>query len=208
MAGKRQQRHRAERREQRVRVERLAATLSAPSAPVVRGATWRGRTAAIAAAMLFVVTVERPAGASVLHPRPGDLFLAVWMSLFVAWLLCRLALWRVIADREGVYLRRLWSVKLLPWQLISRVELRRDGQLDFIGGGPDLAGGFFAPPWLTRITRRTGTGNAAADTLTAMARHSHLRPTAQVDRRGRGQGYVRWVIPLAVVLYAATELLR
>ncbi|MFI2211296.1 PH domain-containing protein [Streptomyces sp. NPDC020141] len=203
---RRRERRRAARGEQRIRVERLAATTAAPSEPLVRGATWRARTAAVVAALLFVVTVERPAGAGLAHPRPGDLFFAVWTSLFVAWLLCRLALWRVVADREGIHLRGLWSVRSLPWAAIGRVELRGDGRLDLISREPVAPAGCFAPLWLTRVVRAPGIGGPTADMLTAMAGHGGLRPTAGAGRRERGRGYVRWVIPLAAVLHVATVL--
>lgn len=110
-------------------------------------------------------------------------------------------MWRITADRSGVYLRRMWSTRFIAWSVIGRVEIRRDGLLEFIGPQRAPVAGLFMPPWLARLLRRPGTGGLTADTLTAMARHSHLRPAAQDPRPAGGLAFVRWAVPSAVILY-------
>ncbi|MGW3494141.1 hypothetical protein [Streptomyces sp. NPDC001020] len=205
----RAQRRRQARQERRARVERLAETMTAPEAPLVWGAGWRGKATGAALAVVLVALDYAPAGASLAHPQPGLLLRALWAWLVLAFPCCWLALWRITADRDGVYIRRMWATRFLPWSRIGHVEMRRDGQLGFIGPAaePKVAG-LFAPPWLSRLTGRVGTGAQAADTLTAMALHSHLRPTAQADRVLTVGGIVRWVILVAPVLYLAAGFLH
>ncbi|PZH21038.1 hypothetical protein C1I97_00520 [Streptomyces sp. NTH33] len=184
----------------------------APEVPLVWGAGWGARATAAVWCVVFVVLADLPAGASLAHPQPGPLISALWSSLIVGWLCSWLALWRITADRDGVYIRRLWSTRFLSWSTISRVEMRHDGQLEFFGPerpGKEPMVGLFSPPWLSRVVRRSGRrGLAAADTLTAMARHSHLRPTAQAERALIGSGLARWAVALAAGLYVAAAFLH
>lgn len=210
MRTDRAERRRQARGERRARVEQLAGTMAAPGVPLVWGAGWGGRGTAAVWCVVFVVLTDLPAGASLAHPQPGHLIAVLWALLVVGWPCSWLALWRITADRDGVYIRRLWSSRFLPWSVISRVEMRHDGQLEFFGPEKEPMAGLFAPPWLRRVVRRSGGGGgqAAADTLTAMTQHGHLRPTAQAERALIGSGLVRWAVPLAVGLYAAAEFLH
>lgn len=104
-----------------------------PSEPYVWRAGWPARVAAAGACLLFVVLAERPHGGTPADPRPGAVFFAVWTSLVVGWLCCRVGLWRTTADRDGAHIRRMWAVTFLPWSEIGRAELRRDGLLEFVG---------------------------------------------------------------------------
>ncbi|WP_141359384.1 PH domain-containing protein [Streptomyces sp. 6-11-2] len=202
----RAERRRQARKERRDRVEELAGAMTAPEVPLVWGAGWRGKTTAAVICVLFVTLFEHPAGAGLAHPRPGALIQALWTSLVVSFPCCWFALWRVTADRDGVHVRRLWSTRLLPWSTITRVEMRRDGQLEFFGRTPELIAGLFAPPWLSRVVR-SDRGSRAADTLSAMVLHGDLRPTARVERGPAGTGFAPWIILLGVVLYLAVEFL-
>ncbi len=173
--------------------------------PLVWRAGWPGWIAAAGAGMLFVAFVDRPPGASLAHPQPGALLFAVWTSVVAAWLCCRLCLWRITADRDGVYIRRLWTVKYLPWSVIGRVELRNDGLLEFFGPGVEPMAGLFMPPWGSRLSGHRGTGVRAADMLTVLALHAELRPRAQADRTLTGVAFARWALPLAVVLHVVAD---
>lgn len=206
MMGERRRRERHQRRrERRLRIAELAAGLEAPSAPLVWRAGWPGRIAATGAGVLFVALVDRPPGVSLAHPQPGALLFAVWTSVVAAWLCCRLCLWRITADRDGVYIRRLWQVKHLPWSVIGRVELRNDGLLEFFGAGVEPMAGLFAPPWASRLSGDRGSGVRAADMLTVLALHADLRPRAQAGRTLTGSAFVWWALPLAVVLHVVAE---
>ncbi|WP_445529626.1 PH domain-containing protein [Streptomyces cyslabdanicus] len=207
MRAGRAERRRQARKERRDRVEELAGSMTAPEAPLVWGAGWGGKMVSAVVCAVFVLLTEHPEGGSLTHPRPVGLVVSVWSSLFVGWACCWPALWRVTADRDGVYIRRLWSTRLLPWSTITRVEMRHDGQLEFFGRHtPEPMAGLFAPPWMSRVVR-SDRGSRAADTLSAMALHGDLRPTARVERRPTGTGIAPWVVLLAVVLYLAVELL-
>ncbi|MFI2431462.1 hypothetical protein [Streptomyces sp. NPDC018693] len=199
------ERRRQVRREQRARVEELAGTMTAPAEPLRWRAGWGGRIAGVLWCALFIWATEpseAPKGAVAL-------LFASWTSLVAGFVFCRLAMWRVTADRDGVFLRRFFSSVFLSWSVISRVELRKDGMLEFFGPGSarEPMGGFFQPPWLARITRLPGVGGQVADTLTAMAGHEHLRPTAQADPPAAGRAFIWWAVPLATVLYGAPLLL-
>ncbi|WP_073951504.1 PH domain-containing protein [Streptomyces kebangsaanensis] len=202
------ERRRQARRERRARVERLAGTMAAPEVPLVWGAGWGARVTAAVWCVVVVVVADHPAEAGLAHPRPGPLV----SSLVAGWICSWLALWRITADRDGVYIRRLWSTRFLPWSTISRVEMRHDGQLEFFGPGKpgkEPMAGLFSPPWLSRVLRRSdGRGQAAADTLTAMVRHGRLRPTVQAERALIGSGLVRWAVVLAAGLYGAAAFLH
>jgi hypothetical protein len=207
MTGDRSSRERR-RRGRRLRRDELAAVLKPPSAPLVWRARWPGRLTAIGSCVLFVTCVDRPPGGSLADPEPGPLFFAVWTSLVAAWLCCRLYLWRITADRDGVYIRRMWRVKYVSWSVIRRVELRHDGLLEFFGPGVEPMAGLFIPPWASRPGCRASTGAVAADTLTVMAQHARLRPLAQADRTMPGTAYARWALPLAAVLFAMADYLH
>lgn len=202
------ERRKQARREQRERVEELAAEMRAPEEPLVWRAGRQGRLVGLVWCLSFVALTDRPDGARLAHPDPGALFFAVWTSLVAAWIACRFSMWRITADRSGVYLRRMWSTRFIAWSVIGRVEIRRDGLLEFIGPQQAPMSGLFMPPWLARLLLRPGTGGLTADTLTAMARHSHLRPIAQAPHQAGGSAFVRWAIPLAIILYSAMETLR
>ncbi|MFF8382929.1 hypothetical protein [Streptomyces kanasensis] len=155
-----------------------------------------------------MASVHRPVGAGLARPEAGAFLFAVWTSLVLAWVVCRLALWRVTADRDGIHVRRMWSTRFLAWPVVGRVELRHDGLLEFFGPRGSTLAGTFAPPWLSRLTRRDCAGRQAADLLTAMSLHPHLRPAGQVSRRSARAGFVRWAVPLAVLVHSAPLLLR
>ncbi|MCZ9347593.1 PH domain-containing protein, partial [Streptomyces sp. TRM76130] len=87
------------------------------------------------------------------------MFFAVWTSLVAGWLCCRLGLWRLTADRDGVHIRRMWTVTFLPWSKIERVELRRDGMLEFVGPTRTPLAGLFLPSWADSPARRRGAGS-------------------------------------------------
>lgn len=202
----REQRRRDRRqRDRRLSRADLAAGLEAPSAPLVWGAGWPGRIAAAGAGVLFVVLVDHPPGVSLTHPQPGELLFAVWTSLVAAWLCCRLCLWRITADRDGVYIRRLWTVQHLPWSVIGRVELRNDGLLEFFGAKVEPMAGLFAPPSASRLSGLRGTGVRAADMLTVLVLNADLRPRAQADRTLTGVAFARWALPLVVVLHVVAD---
>ncbi|QOV37034.1 hypothetical protein IM697_00730 [Streptomyces ferrugineus] len=205
---RRSERRRQELRERSGRVEDLAATMAAPAQPLRWRSGWRGRVVGAVWCVLYVVLVDRPEGAGWAHPEPGALFFAAWTSLVAAWVFCRIALWRITADREGVFVRRMWSTRFLPWSRLGRVELRKDGMLEFLGVEGAPMAGFFQPPWLARITGRPGVGQHTADTLTAMARHGDLRPAARAARPAAGSALARWAVPVAGGLYVAGELLH
>ncbi|MEF9905833.1 hypothetical protein [Streptomyces sp. P9-A2] len=203
------ERRRQARRERRARVERLAGTMSAPEAPLVWGAGWGARGTAAVWCVMFVAVADHPAEAALAHPQPVASIFALWCSLVVGWICSWLALWRITADRDGVHIRRLWSTRFLSWSTISRVEMRHDGQLEFFGPEKEPMAGLFSPPWLSRVLRRSGgRGQTAADMLSAMVRHSRLRPTAQAERALIGSGLVRWAVALAVGLYGAAAFLH
>ncbi|MET9772710.1 PH domain-containing protein [Streptomyces sp. NPDC006367] len=201
MTTSRSERRRRAGRERRARQERLAARAVAPDRPLVWRAGRGGRIAGAACYLLFALYMAHPGPAT-----PGALFFAAWSSLVAAWVCCRLALWRVTADRDGVYVRRMWSTRFLRWSVISRVDLRHDGVLEFTGPESPLLTGMFAPPWLSRLTGRSeSAGEAAADTLTVMAAHEHLRPTAKSPSPTR-TGFALWAVPLGLTLLLTTAL--
>ncbi|MET9803562.1 PH domain-containing protein [Streptomyces sp. NPDC006368] len=199
---------RRERQERRLRIEELAAGMEAPSGPLVWRAGWIGGVTAAGWCVVFVAFVDRPAGGFLADPQPGPLFFAVWTSVVAAWVCCRLGMWRITADLDGVHIRRFWAVRYVPWSVIDRVELRRDGFLEFLGPGPVPMAGFFLPLWASRPLRRSSVGTQAADALTALSRRPDLRPKGQAGRAVTGGAFAWWTLPLAVALFAAAELLH
>ncbi len=192
------ERRRLVRRERRARRQELAAVLDAPQAPLTWRAGWRGKALGAVLCLVFVTLLEYPDGASLAHPRPSALVFALWTPLALAWFCCRLGVWRITADRDGVHVRRMWRTRFLAWSVIRHVELRHDGSLEFFGpSSPEPMAGSFAPAWLVRRTGR-GTGADAADLLTVMAEHPHLRPAEQAPPV---PGFARWAVPLAVALF-------
>ncbi|MBW5480361.1 hypothetical protein [Streptomyces bambusae] len=193
---------------QRDRVQALAATVEPPTEPLV----WRSGTTARIAAVLWCVTFAAltvpPVGGSLAAPDIGGLVFAVWTSLVAGWAACRVALWRVTADRDGVRVRRLWSTTFLSWSVISHVEARRDGLLEFVGPPGEPMGGLFRPPWLSRRLGLPDTLGEVADTLTAMALHPRLRAPAEADRALSGTPFARWAIPLGLLLCLARDLVH
>lgn len=125
-----------------------------------------GRLASLVWCLSFVAMTDRPDGASLAHPEPGDLFFAAWTSLVAAWIMCRFSMWRITADRSGVYVRRMWSTRFIAWSVIGRVVLRRDGLLEFLGPQESPMAGLFLPPWLARLSR-------SARQRWAHGRHAH-----------------------------------
>lgn len=168
-------------------------------------AGWLGRVAAAGWCVLFVEFVERPSGGALADPQPGAVFFAVWTSLVAGWLCCRVGLWRLTADRDGVHIRRMWTVTFLPWSKIERVDLRRDGLLEFVGTTRAPSAGLFPPPWAGRLARRRGAGARAAQVLTEMARRVDARPQVRAGRATVGSAFASRVVPLAAVLFIAAE---
>lgn len=147
-------------------------------------------------------------GGTPADPQPGAVFFAVWTSLVAGWLCCRLGLWRLTADRDGVHIRRMWTVTFLPWSRIERVELRRDGSLEFVGPTRAPLAGLFPPSWADGPTRRRGAGSRAAQALTRMARSADTRPTARAGRAATGSAFAFRAVPLAIALCLAAEYLH
>ncbi|MBD0840916.1 PH domain-containing protein [Streptomyces sp. TRM68416] len=114
----------------------------------------------------------------------GDRFFLAFGAFVWALTVGRLAAWHIVADADGVLLRRVLRVRRLPWDDIRDVWLRRDGTLEFSAGTdePVIAGGFL-PPVLHRRLRIPTAGQRTADHLTLMARHPELRP-ARVGAAG------------------------
>lgn len=161
------QRHRI--REQRLDV--LARETAQPAAPPSWHAGWGGRVLALLWCAQFLWLVVRPAAAETARPSPGDWIFLFCASLFATWVGCRLGMWQVTAGRSGVWIRRFRTVMFLPWQQISRVDMRRDGLLEFFDGHRQPMAGLYGPARLNRILGRPDTGQRTADTLTLMARH-------------------------------------
>ncbi|MET9426546.1 hypothetical protein [Streptomyces sp. NPDC003036] len=199
---------RRKRRERRLRIEELAVGMEAPSGPLVWRAGRIGRIAAAGWCVVFVAFGDRPAGGFLADPQPGPLFFAVWTSVVAAWVCCRLGMWRITAGLDGVHIRRFWTVRYLQWSVIGRVELRRDGFLEFFGPGTAPMAGFFLPLWASRPLRRSSVGTQAADTLTVLSRRSDLRPKGHAGRAVTGGAFAWWALPLAAVLFTAAELLH
>lgn len=176
-----------------------------PAEPHVWRAGRLARAAAAGTCLLFLAFVERPSGGTLADPRPGAVFFAAWTSLVAGWLCCRVGLWRLTADRDGVHIRRMWTVTFLPWSKIGRVELRRDGLLEFSGATEIPLAGLFLPSWADRLMGRRGTGARAAQVLTEMARSADLRPQTRAGRAATGSAFAPRALPLAVALYAAAE---
>ncbi|WP_284574602.1 hypothetical protein [Streptomyces sp. 2P-4] len=173
---------------------------------------WRaGSTARIAAALwcaVFVVSTVPPAGGSLADPSAGGLVAAAWTSLVAGWVACRLALWRITADGDGIRFNRMWSTAVMPWSAISHAEARRDGFLEFVGPAGEPMGGLFRPPWLSRLLGRPDDAGEAADTLTALALHPWLRPSVRVGRTLTDTPYARWAVPLGILLCIARDLVH
>ncbi|MGC9472955.1 hypothetical protein ACP4I1_02180 [Streptomyces sp. WG4] len=93
----------------------------------------------------------------------------------------------------------------LPWSEIGRVELRRDGLLEFVGAMEIPLAGRFLPSWADRLMGRRGAGCRAAQRLTGMARNADLRPQARAGRAATGSAFASRALPLAVALFAAAE---
>jgi hypothetical protein len=109
---------------------------------------------------------------------PGDWIALAWGVSFWAYLSSRLAMWRVVADRDGVWVRGFLWVRHLSWDGVRLVELRRDGVLEFWGRGDEDAvrAGAFVPPVVYHRLRIRTAGPRLADLFTLMARHPELRP--------------------------------
>lgn len=198
----RRRRHRI--REQRLTV--LARETAPPAVPPSWHAGWGGRVIAALWCVQFLWFVVRPVGAEEADNTPGDWIFLVWASLVATWVACRVGMWRVSAGRSGVWIRRFWTVTFLPWQQVSRVDMRRDGLLEFFDGGEQPMAGLYGPAWLNRFLGRPDAGQRAADILTIMSRHPHLRPGTDPDRRLRGTPFAVWS-PLAVCVSALVSLI-
>jgi hypothetical protein len=161
--------------------------------PLVAGAGWFGRGAATAIAGAYLLWGSEPdASTSV-----GDWIFLMWGVLFGIFLCCQLALWRIAADANGVWIRRFTRVRRLPWDRIRMVELLRDGTLEFAIPGDDEPAtvlGAFVPPLLHRRLRIATAGRETADRLTLMARHPELRPAGEVPGREVGPPLGVWAL--------------
>jgi hypothetical protein len=198
----RRQRHRI--REQRLTV--LAQETAPPAAPPSWRAGRGGRVLAILWCGQFLWFVVRPVVEEKADSTPGDWIFLGWATLVATWMACRLGMWRVTAGRSGVWIRRFRTVTFLPWQQVSRVDMRRDGLLEFFDGHAQPTAGLYGPAWLNRILGRPAAGQGAADILTIMARHPRLRPGTDPDRRLRGTPFAVWS-PLALGIVALTSLI-
>ncbi|MCC9706664.1 hypothetical protein E4N62_16130 [Streptomyces sp. MNU76] len=198
---------RRQRRE--VREQRLG-LLARESAPPAAPPSWRagrgGRALAVLWCAQFLWFVVRPGVEERTGTTPGDWISLGWATMFATWMACRLGMWRVSAGHSGVWIRRFWTVRFLPWQQLSRVDMRRDGLLEFFDGHRQPMAGLYGPAWLNRILGRPDTGQETADVLTVMARHPRLRPVTDPDRRLRGTPFVVWS-PLALGVVALAGLL-
>ncbi|GAA3619495.1 PH domain-containing protein [Streptomyces chitinivorans] len=126
----------------------------------------------------------------------------MWAALVWAWLCCRMALWRITADADGVRMRRWLRPRRLPWDRIHTVEHRRDGALEFVAADGERAiAGAFAPPALLRPLRLSATRRRAADRLALMARHPELRPPRAATGREVGLPLLVWsAVPLGLLV--------
>lgn len=197
----RRERHRI--REQRLAV--LAQESLPPDAPPSWHAGWGGRVLAVLWWVQFLWFVVRPVIGTKTENTPGDWIFLFWASLVATWVACRMGMWRVSAGRSGVWIRRFWTVTFLPWQQISRVDMRRDGLLEFFDGHKQPMAGLYGPAWLNRVLGRPDAGQRAADILTIMSRHPHLRPGTDPDRRLRGTPFAVWS-PLTLGVIALASL--
>ncbi|SEQ52084.1 PH domain-containing protein [Streptomyces radiopugnans] len=204
MRGVRQESREARRTRRLGRERRLAELLPhMPPAdgPVVLRAGWGGRAAGAAfAAGMLLRGAEPGSGES-----PGDWIVLVWAALVWAWLCCRMALWRIVADADGVLVRRWLRPRRLPWDRIRTVEHRRDGALEFgTADGERVIAGAFAPPalrLLLRSLRLPATGRRAADRLALMVRQPALRPPRAATGREAGLPLLVWsAVPLGLLV--------
>ncbi|WP_410537125.1 PH domain-containing protein [Streptomyces sp. KL2] len=189
---------RARRLERERRLAELLPHMPPANGPVVLRAGWGGRAAGAAfAAGMLLWGAEPGSGES-----PGDWIARVWAALVWAWLCCRMALWRITADADGVLVRRWLGPRRLPWGWIRTVEHRRDGALEFgMADGERVIAGAFAPPALRRLLRLPATGQRAADRLALMARHPALRPPRAATGRGAGLPLLVWsAVPLGLLV--------
>ncbi|MFI6106312.1 hypothetical protein [Streptomyces sp. NPDC051310] len=139
-------------------------------------------------------------------PQPGSLFFAAWTSVVAAWVGCRLGMWRVAADRQGVHVSRFWAVRCVPWSAMGHVELRRDGLLEFAGPCLEHPGRLFAAAMGKPSARSIQPRTRMADTLTVFSLYPGLRSQSRADRAAKGTAFAWWGLPLAVVLFAAAEI--
>lgn len=197
------------RRRHLIREQRLDA-LARETAPPPTPPSWRagrgGRVLAVLWGAQFLWFVVRPAAEEEARATPGDWIFLFWASLVATWVGCRLGMWRVTAGRSGVWIRRFRTVVFLPWQEISRVDMRRDGLLEFFDGHRQPMAGLYGPAWLNRILRRPDAGQRTADLLTVMARHPRLRPGTDPDRRLRSRPFAVWS-PLTMCVIAMAGLI-
>lgn len=200
-------RRNARRQRRRIREQRLTVPAQEslrPEAPPRWHAGWGGRVLAVLWGVQFLWFVVRPVIETKAENTPGDRISLLWTSLVATWVACRVGMWRVSAGRSGVWIRRFWTVTFLPWQQISRVDMRRDGLLDFFDGHKQPMAGLYGPAWLNRVLGRPDAGQRTADILTVMARHPHLRPGTDPDRRLRGRPFAVWSpLPLSVIALAS-----
>ncbi|MCF4139451.1 hypothetical protein L1856_25790 [Streptomyces sp. Tue 6430] len=198
--GRRRRRHIRERR-----LGVLAREATAPPAPPCWRAGRGGRLLAVLWGAHFLWFVAGPAVGRNAGNSFGDWIFLGWATLVAMWMTCRTGMWRVCAGRSGVWITRFRTVMFLPWEEISRVDMRRDGLLEFFAGPRQVLAGLYAPARLTRMFGRPDAGQRTADVLTVMARHPHLRPETDPDRRLSGPPFAVWS-PLALCALALAAL--
>ncbi|MFJ4849146.1 hypothetical protein [Streptomyces sp. NPDC088733] len=86
--------------------------------------------------------------------------------------------WRITADADGLWIRRYWKSRLVPWAEVSRVDRTSGGDLVVrrTKGLDDLRLDNVSSPRWERLRRRPSPATHAAAELTAMVRHPELRP--------------------------------
>ncbi|MGA6173930.1 hypothetical protein ACPEIF_27215 [Streptomyces sp. NPDC012600] len=207
--SRRRDRHREQAREQarerRLRHEALAGTITPASAPLVWRPGWGCRVLAavwFGVLVLFTPFFYGQDGQDLAAFRPVDWFFRVWAVAVALWILARLGMWRITADRDGVSVPGFFTVARIPWADVGEAVPRRYG---FVSVGHRTAGAF-TPPVLARLLRRPVAVEEVADHLTVLARHPGLRPTGKAGPRTRGLPYIAWT-PLPFLVIAALHLL-
>ncbi|MFJ5213399.1 hypothetical protein ACIP98_01645 [Streptomyces sp. NPDC088354] len=86
--------------------------------------------------------------------------------------------WRVTADADGLWVRRSWRTRHVPWSEVTRVDRTSGGDLVVrrTNGLDDLRLGSVGDPRWERLRGRPSPATRAAAELTAMIRDPELRP--------------------------------
>ncbi|MFG3308536.1 hypothetical protein [Streptomyces wuyuanensis] len=196
-------RRRIRARERRLRQAALAAQAAPPDTPLTWGAGWGSRALALTWLVQQVLIGPFSYDRDVTQFTAVDWFFRIWALAVSGWILGRLAAWKVTADRDGLWIPRLWGIQRIPWDRTGEAICRKDGSVTV----HNRTLGPFFPPTLARRLRRPATAEAVADHLTIMARHPHLRPTTAASRSARGLAYAAWT-PLPLVVTTAAHLIR